>query len=60
MKNPILQQKYNEGYQTGYINGAEYGKRVGIQAMVKRIESLRDTKGIGDKTYKKIIDVIGG
>jgi len=57
-RNPVLQKKYDEGYQ----DGVEAGARSGVQRTVKHIRDilidLQDVPGIGVKTYEKVTDHI--
>jgi Holliday junction resolvasome RuvABC DNA-binding subunit len=50
-KNPLLQQKLNEGYQLGVADT----KRVTAATFTVKLERLSSIKGIGPKTFEKII-----
>lgn len=56
-KNPILQKKYDEGYKDGFEQGVFFGKEM-VKEIGKRVESIKEIKGIGEKTYMKIRNVI--
>lgn len=54
-KNPVLQKKYQEGYKQGF----EHGKYTAVSYFADKIEQLQDAKGIGNKTFDKIMEAIG-
>ncbi|MGY0692643.1 hypothetical protein ACW2QC_07590 [Virgibacillus sp. FSP13] len=58
-KNPVLQDKFKEGYSAGYLSGAEYGKSVTLKFLAERFNGLYDVPGIGPKTIKKIEQQLG-
>lgn len=49
-KNPLLQKKFEEGYELGL----EHGVQKATAFFIERFESLKDVKGIGDKTLEKV------
>ena len=53
--NPVLQKKYNEGFMNGY----ERARLDTLDFFRMRFDKLQETKGIGEKTLEKIVDVIG-
>ncbi|MRG86982.1 hypothetical protein [Salinibacillus xinjiangensis] len=58
-KNPILKQKYEEGYLDGFANGADYGRSRTVDFFVERFNGLENVPGIGSKTLEKIRKQLG-
>ena len=54
-KNPLLQQKYNEGY----IDGVSAGIAKATAFFADRFKGLDDVEGIGPKTLDKIKKQLG-
>jgi hypothetical protein len=50
-KNPLLQQKYQEGYQ----EGLRQAKAISAAHMTVKLERLAALSGVGPKTFGKII-----
>jgi hypothetical protein len=55
-KNPLLQQKYNEGFTAGYDQGFAQAKRAAAAQFAVRLERLEMVSGIGEKTMEKIME----
>lgn len=49
-RNPLLAQKWDEGYQQGKKDGVEQA----VQFFRSKFEGLEDVPGIGDKTLEKV------
>jgi hypothetical protein len=58
-KNPVLEQKYREGYERGMENGIELGKESAIYYFASRFDNLDKVKGIGPKTIKLVVEHCG-
>lgn len=62
-KNPILKQRYEEGYNQGLIVGEklgrEFGRKQAILFFKNKFEGLYDVPGIGEKTLNKIKEQLG-
>jgi len=50
--NPLLKKAYREGVEFGI----KHGVNTAIDDFIKRVDSLVEVDGIGDKTLKKIHD----
>lgn len=57
--NPILQEKYQEGYKMGFEKGMNYGRQVAIRFFAERFKLLENEKGIGEKTIQKVKKKLG-
>ncbi len=58
-KNPVLQKKFDEGYEVGFKNGAEYGQRAAVDFFANKFEGLEKVPGIGKKTLSKLRKHLG-
>lgn len=58
-KNPVLEQKFNEGYVEGFKQGEEFGIQKSIAFFQSKFAGLEDVKGIGPVTMKKIKEHLG-
>lgn len=54
----ILDPEYYKGYNAGLREGARKAKSAVAVEFVDRLQELRNTKGIGPKTWDKIIDCL--
>lgn len=54
-KNPLLQQKWIEGYQQGKIDGIAQA----VSFFAEKFKGLEDVPGIGEKTINKIAKQLG-
>lgn len=54
----ITNKDYNKGFNDGMKHGAKNAKRAVAVEFVNRLEKLRNEKGIGPKTWDKIIDCL--
>lgn len=54
-RNPLLQQKWMEGYQQGKIDGIAQA----VNFFTAKFEGLEDVPGIGEKTMQKIVNQLG-
>lgn len=57
--NPILQEKFREGYNMGFEKGMRYGREIAIRFFAERFKNLKKEKGVGEKTLQKVKKVIG-
>jgi len=48
----------NQDYWRGFHDGQEHERKKAAQVLAFYIESLREVKGIGEKTYQKIVQHI--
>jgi len=48
----------NPDYWRGFRDGQEHERKKAAQVLAFYIESLREVKGIGEKTYQKIVQHI--
>lgn len=55
---PMINEDWNKGYNAGVKEGAKKAKKVVAIEFVNRLQELRNTKGIGPKTWDKIIDCL--
>lgn len=62
-KNPVLKQKYKEGYQKGFERGSklgfEQGKYSACMYFAERFDGLENVSGIGPKTMEIIVNHFG-
>lgn len=62
-RNPILKQKYDEGYQKGFERGSklgfEQGKYSACMYLADRFDGLNQVPGIGPKIMEKIVNHFG-
>lgn len=58
-KNPLLQQKYHEGFQAGYERGMQDGISRATAFFATKFSTLEEEKGIGPKTIEKVKRVLG-
>lgn len=58
-KNPVLQHKFEEGFNEGYKIGRKEGINHATTYLAHRFEHLKSIDGIGPKTLEKIIKVLG-
>ena len=58
-KNPVLQQKFEEGKREGFKHGFEQGKYSAIVYFASRFEGLDKVPGIGPKTVEKVVKHFG-
>ena len=54
----ILNTDYNQGFNDGAKYGAREAKKAVAIEFVQRLELLRNEKGIGPKTWDKILDAL--
>jgi flagellar biosynthesis/type III secretory pathway protein FliH len=54
-KNPVMQQKYEEGFE----DGLRQGKYEAIRIFAEKFEGLEKVDGIGKATIEKIITHLG-
>lgn len=54
-KNPVLQKKFDEGFEKGVMAGREQA----ISFFIDRFKELNDVPGIGEKTLIKIQEQLG-
>jgi hypothetical protein len=54
--NVLLDKKYNKGFNDGTKFGAKVAKRAVADEVIVRLQELRNKKGIGPKTWGKILD----
>lgn len=54
-KNPLLNQKYNEGYEDGEKAGVRKAKHSAAAAFTVKLERIAAIKGVGPKMFEKII-----
>lgn len=54
-KNPLLERKFNEGYELGLKHGIDKS----TSFFIDKFEGLEDRSGIGPKTMKIIRDQLG-
>lgn len=48
----------NPFYMKGYNDGFEDGKKRAVEHFAEKFEKLQNTKGIGEKTIRKMIEVM--
>ena len=48
----------NADYWRGFRDGQEHERKKAAQVLAFYVESLREVKGIGEKTYQKIVQHI--
>lgn len=58
-KNPVLQKKFKEGYEKGFIAGKDFGIKLAVDYIAKRFDELQDMPGIGPKTIEKFMQAFG-
>jgi len=58
-KNPVFKKKYEEGYNDGFQNGAEFGRIQAIKFFAAKLSKLKDAPGIGNKTFQKVKKQLG-
>lgn len=54
-KNPLLQQKWMEGYEQGKKDGIAQA----VNFFASKFAGLEDVPGIGEKTMRKIVEQLG-
>lgn len=54
-RNPLLQQKYAEGFE----DGKKAGVKQALDFFIDKFEGLEDVPGIGDKTMARIREQLG-
>lgn len=54
-KNPLLQQKFDEGYALG----VQHGIQKSVDFFIHKFEGLEEVPGIGEKTMEKIKKQLG-
>lgn len=56
--NMMMNKDYNRGFHDGTKFGARMAKKKVAVEFVNRLQTLRNTKGIGPKTWDKIMDCL--
>lgn len=54
-RNPVLQKKYDEGFEAGFKAGIQHGTRF----FLHRLDGLKNVKGIGTITINKVKKQLG-
>ena len=54
----IFNKDYNKGFNDGMKHGAKVAKKAVAEEFVNRLEQLRNEKGIGPKTWDKIMNCL--
>lgn len=54
----LLNKDYNKGFNDGAKHGAKQAKKAVAIEFVNRLQVLRNTNGIGPKTWEKILDAL--
>ncbi|MFS0864102.1 hypothetical protein [Fredinandcohnia sp. 179-A 10B2 NHS] len=61
--NPVIVKARQEGYDSGYLNGSQFGFEQGKYSacmfIASKFEGLEKVKGIGPKTMKLIVEHMG-
>lgn len=58
-KNPVLQKKFEEGYQVGLEMGEMKGIQKAVDFFKQKFDGLDQVEGIGEKTMEKIVEQLG-
>lgn len=58
-RNPVLEQKFKEGYIEGFKQGEKFGIQKSTAFFQSKFAGLEDVKGIGPETMKKIKEHLG-
>jgi len=53
-KNPVLQKKFDEGYEKGFMDGSKLKENLITDSLNEFIDQLMFVPGIGLKTIEKI------
>lgn len=56
--NDGLKSGHKQGYEQGLAEGMIAAKRAVAEDFVNRLQVLRNTKGVGPKTWDKILDCL--
>lgn len=54
----MINQDWNKGFNAGVKQGAQEAKKAVAAEFLNRLQKLRNEKGIGPKTWDKIIDCL--
>lgn len=54
----ITNQNYNKGFNDGVAHGAKLAKKAVAEEIVCRLETLRNEKGVGPKTWERILTTL--
>lgn len=54
-RNPLLEKKFQEGYQLGKSHGVKQA----LDFFIDKFEGLEDVPGIGDRTMERIKEQLG-
>lgn len=58
-KNPLLEKKFQEGYNKGFVAGKNAGIAVAVDFVASKFAELQDMPGVGPKTLSKFRDAFG-
>lgn len=53
LKNPLLEKKYQEGFEHGFTQGKELASEHIKKVMIEQIDKLEEVPGIGKGTVEK-------
>lgn len=54
----LLNKDYNKGFNDGIKHGAKMAKKAVAIEFLERLQALKDKKGIGPKTWDKILECL--
>ncbi len=54
----LLNKDYNKGFNDGVKYGARQAKKAVANEFVNRLQALRNKRGIGPKTWNKVLDCL--
>lgn len=58
MSNMLTNKDYNKGFNDGVRHGANKARETVAVEFMTRLQALRGEKGIGPKTWEKIVDAL--
>jgi hypothetical protein len=58
-KNPLLEKKFQEGYNQGFKLGKDVGIATAVDFIATKLEALHQMPGVGTKTIEKLKKALG-